>query len=80
MSKENPFKKIGNPPVEAPIHLKKKVMDGVESIKLIQEVSSLFTFNYASVFSGILKKIKKTIQIIKTKYYGNSKSVERYYL
>ncbi|WP_283636142.1 hypothetical protein [Aquaticitalea lipolytica] len=59
MSKENPFKKIGNPPVEAPIHLKKKVMDGVESIKLIQEVSSLFTFNYASVLSGILKKNKK---------------------
>ena len=34
-------------------------MDGVESIKLIQEVSSLFTFNYASVLSGILKKNKK---------------------
>lgn len=56
MEKENPFKKIGIPPVEAPKHLKKKVMDGVEAIKLLKEVSTLFTFNYASSISSLFKK------------------------
>ena len=66
MKGENPFKKVGGPQKEAPEHLKKKVMEGIEAIKLLEDVSTLFTFNYGtavkSLFSNDNKKnIKKRI-------------------
>ena len=57
--KENPFKKIGIPPQELPSDLKKKVMDHVNSVKLIMEISSLFSSNYASTIESFFKTKKK---------------------
>lgn len=57
--KENPFKKIGIPPQELPSDLKKKVMDDVNSVKLIMEISSLFSSNYASTIESFFKTKKK---------------------
>ncbi|MEZ4793311.1 MAG: hypothetical protein R2783_07580 [Gelidibacter sp.] len=59
MQEENPFKKIGKPPVEPPKELKKKVMDGVEAMKLVEEVSNLFTVNLANTLSSLFKKPTK---------------------
>lgn len=59
MQNDNPFKQIGKPPVEPPEELKKKVMDGVEAIKLLKEVSSLFTFKYANTLGSLFKKNNK---------------------
>lgn len=60
MKHDNPFKNLGKPPLEAPKHIKQKVMDGVEAVNLLKEVSTLFTFNYASTLSSIFKKTNKT--------------------
>nr|WP_321221904.1 hypothetical protein [uncultured Psychroserpens sp.] len=48
MQNKNPFKNLGQPPVEASEKLKKKVMDGVESIELLRDITTLFTVNYGS--------------------------------
>lgn len=48
MQNKNPFKNLGQPPVEASEKLKKKVMDGVESIELLRDLTTLFTVNYGS--------------------------------
>lgn len=57
--KENPFKKLGAPPQELPSDLKKKVMDDVNSVKLIMELTSLFSSNYASTIESFFKTKKK---------------------
>ena len=55
MENENPFKKIGLPPKEVPTDLKKKIMDDVNSAKLIMEVTSLFSANFASTLESLFK-------------------------
>jgi predicted transcriptional regulator len=60
MKNENPFKKIGNPPKEVPTDLKKKIMDDVNSAKLIMEVTSLFSSNFAETLESFLKNQNKT--------------------
>lgn len=57
--KENPFKKIGVPPQELPSDLKKKVMDDVNSVKLLMEISSLFSSNYVSTIESFFKTKKR---------------------
>lgn len=58
MEKDNPFKKIGLPPQEVPKDLKKKVMDDVNSMKFIMEVTSLFSSNYAATLESFFKTKK----------------------
>lgn len=62
MDKNNPFQKIGLPPQEVPSDLKKKVMDDVNSVKLLLDLTSLFSSNYASTIESMFKtkEIKKT--------------------
>ena len=59
MEKENPFKKIGVPPKEAPKELKKKVMDEVNALKFMMETASLFSTNYGRVVESFFKKKNK---------------------
>ena len=59
MENENPFKKIGLPPQEVPKELKKKVMDDVNAVKFIMEVTSLFSSNYASTIESMFKTKNK---------------------
>ncbi|MDP3314433.1 hypothetical protein [Lutibacter sp.] len=55
---ENPFKQIGTPLKEVPFELKKKVMADVAAVKLIMDVTKLFTSNYAGVAESFFKKKK----------------------
>ena len=59
MENENPFKKIGLPPQEVPKELKKKVMDDVNAVKFIMEVTSLFSSNYASTIESMFETKNK---------------------
>ena len=59
MENQNPFKKIGLPPIEVPNDLKKKIMDDVNSAKLIMEVTSLFSSNFASTLESLFKTNNK---------------------
>lgn len=56
---ENPFKKIAEPPQEVPKELKQKVMADVARIKLLMEITNLFTFNYPNAAKAFFKKKKK---------------------
>lgn len=56
---ENPFKKIGKPPKEVPVELKKKVMDDVATYLLFMEVATLFSSNYSAVVESFFKERKK---------------------
>tara|TARA_R110000868_G_scaffold97876_2_gene269315 strand:- start:2007 stop:2183 length:177 start_codon:yes stop_codon:yes gene_type:complete len=56
---KNPFKKIALPPQEVPKELKNKVMDDVARIKLLMDMTDLFTSNFSSAAKSILKKPKK---------------------
>ena len=58
MEKENPFKKIGEPPKEVPKVLKKKVMNNVNTLKFIMETASLFSTNYSNAVESFFKKRK----------------------
>lgn len=56
---KNPFKCIGHPPQEVPKDLKKKVIDDVNSIKLLMDFSNLFSSNYAASIESFFKTKKK---------------------
>lgn len=59
MKNENPFKKIALPPQDVPIELKTKVMSDVARIKLFQDMTDLFVFNYPKAAKAFFEK-KKT--------------------
>ena len=61
MSEENknPFKELDKLLLEAPKHLKKKVMNDIATAKLIMDLASLFTINYQSVLGGLFKTTRK---------------------
>ena len=61
MSEENsnPFKDLDRLLLEAPSHLKKKVMNDVATAKLIMDLASLFTINYQSLLAGLFKTKQK---------------------
>lgn len=67
MEKENPFKKIGLPPQEVPKDLKKKVMDDVNSVKFLMEITDLFSSNYAETLESFFKTKKRKETNIKNK-------------
>jgi hypothetical protein len=55
---KNPFKKIALPPQEVPKELKEKVMTDVARIKLMMDLTDLFTSKYTSAAKSIFKKNK----------------------
>jgi len=56
MEKEkNPFKEMEKSYEEVPDHLRKKVMNDIATAKLMSEMASLFTYNYASTIKGAFK-------------------------
>lgn len=58
-NKQNPFKDLGKRIKEAPPGLKTKVMNDVATAKLFMDLTSLFTFNYKEVISGMFKTRRK---------------------
>lgn len=56
---KNPFKGIQGDLKDVPPALRKKVMDDIAMAKLIMEVTTLFTGNYAAVIEGMLKTNKE---------------------
>ena len=56
---ENPFKKIGHPPKEAPKKMKKEVMDNVNSFKLFIDMMSLFSIDYAEAIEAFFNRKNK---------------------
>ena len=54
MEIENPFKKIAQHPKEVPVALKQKVMNEVISIKLLVDVTELFTSNFKKTLNQLL--------------------------
>ncbi len=59
MEKSNPFKNIANPPQDVPKELKTKVMADVARIKLFEDLTNLFAFNYPSAAKAFFEKKKK---------------------
>lgn len=59
MEDKNPFKKLEMNMKDPPLDLKKRVMDGIESIKLINDIATLFTLNLAETTKNILKTKKR---------------------
>lgn len=55
----NPFKNLERDMKNVPPELRKKVMDDVAAAKLIMELTSLFTGNFASLIEGMLKTKQK---------------------
>ncbi len=55
---KNPFKELETQE-EAPKEIKEKLMKDVEELKLLMDMGSLFSFNYASVIENFLKTKKK---------------------
>jgi hypothetical protein len=52
---KNPFKRIQGDLKDVPPELRQKVMDDVAMAKLIMEMATLFTQDYASLIAGLLK-------------------------
>ena len=59
MQNENPFKKISLPPKEVPFGLKKMVMTDIASVKLLIDMSALFTSNYRSTLASLFLRKKR---------------------
>lgn len=52
---KNPFEQLNTNLREVPAELRKKVMADVALAKLILEMASFFTSNYAALISGLFK-------------------------
>ena len=55
---QNPFKQIIEPKKEVPEELKAQVMKDVATLKLLMDVSELFSKNYLEVLESFLKNKK----------------------
>lgn len=53
--KQNPFKEMERSLQDAPVHMKKKVMNDIATAKLVMELASLFTCNYKSAIAEMFK-------------------------
>jgi hypothetical protein len=51
-----------------PKELKQKVMDDINTVKFIIEVTSLFSSNYAETIEGMFRHKSKTTTILINKY------------
>jgi hypothetical protein len=58
-AKDNPFKKIALPPQEVPKELKTKIMADVARVKLLMDITDLFTTNYSTAAKSFFEKKKK---------------------
>ena len=58
MMESNPFKELETQEV-APKEIKEKLMKDVQELKLLMDMGSLFSFNYASVVENFFKTKKK---------------------
>lgn len=56
---KNPFKQIGHPAMDPPKELKKKVLDDLSTIKLVMDMTDLFSNKYMDTVESFLK-IEKT--------------------
>ena len=52
---KNPFKLIGHPPKDAPKEVKKKVMNELATIKLVMDITDLFSNKYVDTVESFLK-------------------------
>jgi hypothetical protein len=52
---DNPFKEIGLPHREPPKELKKKIMADLSSIKLLIDMTDLFSMKYVETAESFLK-------------------------
>lgn len=57
--KSNPFKNIALPPQEVPKELKTNIMSEVASIKLLKDLTNLFTINYSAAAKTFFEKKSK---------------------
>ncbi|WJJ96955.1 hypothetical protein [Algibacter luteus] len=55
---ENPFKKIAIPPQDVPKELKNKVMTDVARMKLLKDITDLFSNNYTNAAKAFFEKKK----------------------
>lgn len=56
---KNPFKVLEEDMKNVPPELRQKVMSDVATAKLIMELSTLFTSNFAAVIEGMMKTKNK---------------------
>ncbi|WP_418262104.1 hypothetical protein [Flavobacterium faecale] len=61
MEDGNPFKSISVSDQEVPKDLREKVMDDVNTIKLLLELADLFSLNYANIIEGMFKTKNRNI-------------------
>lgn len=59
MNTRNPFKNIGNPPLQVPIGLKEKVMDDVSAYLLFMDIASLLSSNYSNAIKSFYEERNK---------------------
>lgn len=52
---KNSFKQIGQPPKDVPKGLKKKVLDDLSTIKLVMDMTDLFSNKYMDTVESFLK-------------------------
>ena len=52
---ENSFKKIGYPPKQPPKKLKKKILEDLSAIKLLIDMTDLFSNKYMDTVESFLK-------------------------
>ena len=57
--KINPFERLQGDLKDVPPELRQKVMNDVAMAKLIMEMATLFTKDYAALISGLMKTTKK---------------------
>jgi hypothetical protein len=57
--KINPFERLQGDLKDVPPELRQKVMNDVAMAKLIMEMATLFTKDYASLIAGLLKTTTK---------------------
>lgn len=57
--KRNPFERLQGDLKDVPPELRQKVMNDVAMAKLIMEMATLFTKDYASLIAGLMKTTKK---------------------
>ena len=57
--KINPFERLQGNLKDVPPELRQKVMNDVAMAKLIMEMATLFTKDYAALISGLMKTTKK---------------------
>ncbi len=52
---KNPFKQLGYPPLDPPKELKKKVLNDISAIKLVMDITDLFSNKYMDTVESFLK-------------------------